>query len=240
MSRMIEVDRECALCGGVSSQHLLLLSDAHGSPDLDLRPPESLRSTIGSWIQHCPACGYCSTDIGQVSPGVDAIVRSREYRDQLNNSSIPLLARRFLCWSMILMRLNHSVQAGWADLHAAWVCDDHGDVISASFCRLQAYSLFSEAQRSDLRFAAGDQREELILADLLRRSGRCDEVGRIYRTHPYPTPELAYERYLALIRDQGVHHLQEARSSPATREPVHASSLRDKKIYRSIEEQPGL
>ncbi|MDO9539744.1 MAG: hypothetical protein Q7J09_07070 [Methanocalculus sp.] len=211
MSQTIEVDRECALCGISSRQFFLLESDARGSPDLDLRPPESLRSTIYSWIQHCPSCGYCSTDIGHVSEGVDAIVRSHEYRAQLNDPSLPLLARRFLCWSLILKRQDYNVKAGWANLHAAWVCDDAGDPLSASICRQQAFHSFSEAKRSNVRFAEGDQMEETILADLLRRSDLCDEALAICKTTRSPSPELTYEQYLASIHDQNAHRLHEAR-----------------------------
>ena len=212
MSQMIDIDRVCSLCGVTSRQMILLESDARGSPDLDLRPPESLRSTISSWIQHCPSCGYCSTDIGQFIEGVDAIVRSREYRDQLSDLSLPLLARRFLCWSIILRDLHYTAKAGWAILHAAWVCDDAGDSASASYCRQQAFHSFSEARRSNIRFADGDHMEETILADLLRRSGRCDEAEAICMINTSASPELSYEQYLTMNRDQDVHRLYEARS----------------------------
>lgn len=55
----------CGVCGGISEQTGLQSTNAFGSPDLDLRPPEMERSTMCYWVQTCPQCGYCASDIAE-------------------------------------------------------------------------------------------------------------------------------------------------------------------------------
>jgi hypothetical protein len=52
---------KCRLCGRESQQAVLLSSNTYGGPpDLDGRPTEMLRQTMGAWVRRCPACGYCA------------------------------------------------------------------------------------------------------------------------------------------------------------------------------------
>lgn len=211
MSLIVQVDSRCALCGVLSSQPVLLQADARGSPDLDLRPPESLRSTLEAWIQHCPSCGYCADDISSLHEGADGIIESSAYRGILRDTTLPLLARRFLCWSIIQNQRGSPAKAGWAALHAAWACDDIGYADAASECRQKALASFRAAQYQGSRFAHGKGVEETILADILRRSGRLDEAEALCCQAPDPTPGILLEQYLATIRDLNSHSMDEAR-----------------------------
>ncbi len=43
----------CAMCGAKSTHRGIMSTNAFGSPDLDLRPPEMERSTMGSILRGC-------------------------------------------------------------------------------------------------------------------------------------------------------------------------------------------
>ena len=46
MSKMWTFPRICAVCGALHEYRILTFTDAIGSPDLDLRPPQMKRGTM--------------------------------------------------------------------------------------------------------------------------------------------------------------------------------------------------
>ena len=50
MTTLDERTSTCAICGGRSKQTVVASTNARGSPDLDLRPPEMQRSTMPYWV----------------------------------------------------------------------------------------------------------------------------------------------------------------------------------------------
>ena len=63
MSTMHEFHRTCAVCGATHRYRILTSTNAFGSPDLDLRPPQMKRGTMPLWVQECPSCGYTAEDV---------------------------------------------------------------------------------------------------------------------------------------------------------------------------------
>ena len=63
MTTMFRQKYKCAVCGTEKEFYGIASTNSFGSPDLDLRPPEMQRSTMGQWIQQCPKCGYVSGSI---------------------------------------------------------------------------------------------------------------------------------------------------------------------------------
>lgn len=110
----------------------------HGPRDMDTRPSVSQRSAIYMWVQRCQSCGYCGVDISQGEPVAKEMVQTDLYRRQLNDSAFSETANSFLCRSMILDNLGDWVEAGWACVYAAWVCDDSGFEESGATCRRRA------------------------------------------------------------------------------------------------------
>ena len=51
-------DYKCPVCGTVSAHKVFACAFNHGAPDLDYRPPQTLRRTMPFWIKECPECGY--------------------------------------------------------------------------------------------------------------------------------------------------------------------------------------
>ena len=123
MTTMIPLEAECSLCGARSEQHLVTGAATQGLPDLDTRQAEPVRSTIAYWVQRCPNCGYCATDISLDYPLADQVLRSAAYEKILHKRSMPEKARQFLAWALILELNEESGGAGWASVHAAWVCE---------------------------------------------------------------------------------------------------------------------
>jgi hypothetical protein len=202
MTRIVRENVACRLCGTETNLRVLYSSNTFGGlPDLDGRPPEMLRSTMWLWVQRCPACGLCATnlakEIGEVMPviplaefGADApgpatpgppderrkllwsAVRDAGYRAQLSNWRFPSLANSFLCQSMVEEADREYGRAACAVLHAAWVCDDQPLCHEqASACRRRAIALMREATRRGQEIKSEVWTERVLLTDCLRRCG---------------------------------------------------------------------
>ncbi len=163
----------CGLCGESSEYTVLLSTNAFGSPDLDLRPPEMQRSTMHTWLQLCPHCGYCAPDIS-TAPADALAYRAQEYLAALNREDYPDLARRFLAYAHAA-GASDPASAGHAFLHAAWVCDDAGRRHQSAECRKWAAECFRRCKpfsHSDEGLGTG-----AVLVDVLRRCGQFEEAS---------------------------------------------------------------
>jgi hypothetical protein len=49
-------DVVCAVCGNKSVTDGLMSTNTIGPPDLDMRPAEMQRSTMGYWVDNCEKC----------------------------------------------------------------------------------------------------------------------------------------------------------------------------------------
>ncbi len=220
MFKTIEVEAECSLCGQVSPQKALTSTDRNGLPDLDTRPPESLRSSLRYWVQCCPNCGYCAPDIDREYPLAVEVVRQAGYQALLRRRSLPRLARSFLAWAMIQQANAEHSGAGWSALHAAWACDDAGKPSAAVQCRLQALASFERARRGGKSLPGFEDpgAEEILLADLYRRTGQFERAVDIGRQGLDSQPSvvvartLEHEILLATGKDGAVHSLSEVAS----------------------------
>ncbi len=179
MTEPFEVEKKCAVCGKISEHIEILSTNASGSPDLDTRPPEMERSTIDTWIQTCPLCGYCAPNISKRSKKLPEIVHGDSYQQQLNNKDFPKLANAFLCFSLIQENIGKYARAGWSAIHAAWSCDDEGFVDGAKKCREKAVILLQKAKETSQSFDRQTGGEEAIMVDLLRRSGQFEVAIKI-------------------------------------------------------------
>ena len=203
MTTMIPLEAECSLCGARSEQHLVTGVATQGLPDLDTRQAEPVRSTIAYWVQRCPNCSYCATDISLDYPLADQALRSAAYEKILHRRSIPEKARQFLAWALILELNEESGGAGWDSVHAAWVCDDAGKTAAAVECRKLALERFAR-QRARQGHITGFEDpgvEELVLADLCRRTAQLDAALRWVETGLARTPSLMVVRALRLERE---------------------------------------
>ncbi len=194
----------CALCGNEAEFTGIGSTNALGSPDLDTRPSQMRRSTIFAWVQRCPVCGYCASDVSKEQPGLEellckAIIDQKakdpegaawalihaawvcddaEYRRQLIDHEFPELANSFLCKAIIDQEAKDHVGAAWALIHAAWVCDDADLSEKAVICRDKAANMLITAEQHGQQIAEQNGVSTAILIDLLRRSGRMDDATK--------------------------------------------------------------
>ena len=157
MTTIVLIETECSLCGTTSEQQIARVPTTEGLPDLDSRPSEQMRSSIVLWVQRCPKCGYCATDISLEYPLADQTVHSPAYQKVLRKRGMPEKARQFLAWALIQEANEEFGGAGWAAMHAAWICDDAEKQKAAKACRLLVLERFAR-QRARLGHITGFRR----------------------------------------------------------------------------------
>jgi hypothetical protein len=207
----------CAICETESVQAAgASPTDPPAAADFDTRPAEPLRSTIGGWIQACPNCGYCADDISRTFEGIAEIVGSSAYRSYLEDTSMPVLARSFLCYSCLLERLHQHADAGWSALHAAWACDDAGHENAAIRCRSRAIALWRTAKAAGQQFADNLASEFALATDVYRRMKEFEHATvtcaeGLDLEDIQPTLEQVLRRQMILIqrRDSSAHSMAE-------------------------------
>lgn len=167
MTTYMTLDVVCASCGKKSEQRALGSTSEFGSIDLDLRPSPMRRSTMDCWLQECPRCGWVAQDLGDKVGDERQIMSTRAYVSIREDNSIPKLARRFLCMSVIEAERGECAAAFSEALYAAWVADDVGHRQGARDWRLKAAELLRRKpiQTPELR---------VQLLDVLRRAGDWD------------------------------------------------------------------
>jgi len=217
MATIVLVENECSLCATRSDQRLVNVTQSEGLPDLDSRPAEPARSALAFWVQRCPSCGYCATDISLDYPLADLAIRTEAYGKLLRRRSMPEKAREFLAWALIEEANDEFGGAGWSAVHAAWICDDAQKPTAAAECRKLALERFAR-QRARLGHITGFEDpgvEELVLADLCRRTGQFAaaehwvETGLARRPSAVVRRALVMEDELAGQKDREAHSVQE-------------------------------
>lgn len=209
----------CAICGGESRQPPFRPAPPEQAPDLDLRPGEPLRGTMGRWLQQCPHCAYAAPDIGRAHPAAADAVAAAPFRALIADTSHPPLARRFLAWAHVLEETGALHAAAEATLHAAWVADDMNRPELAASWRQEAVALWRGGP-------ALDSEQSVRVIDALRRSEAwADAAAAAEALAATQTPEavaqvVALERRLIAARDAGRHTMASALPPPARRPHV--------------------
>lgn len=202
----------CAVCGEMSTRIILGSSNTLEPPDLDTRPGEMLRSTIGHWIVECPHCGYSAPDIEERHDAVAGIVRSEAYQRKQG---------RFLRHSHLLEQLGLFAEAGWTALHGAWLADDDGQPAAARECRALAITLWKRGKAARQNFMNDPHEEFALVTDVCRRIGDFDEALATCRAGlqgegipPLIEDILRLELTLIQNRDSACHSLKEIPERP--------------------------
>ena len=216
MTTIVHREARCGLCATQSEFLVLASTNRMGSPDLDTRPPEMERSTMRTWVQRCPNCGYCASDVAAPRPEAAAVVSTREYKRQLQDPSYPELANSFLCRALIESACGDYSAEAWAFIHAAWVCDDTEHLEQAIVCRQRAAEAIARAEEHGQQLTEQEGAGTAILVDLLRRSGRLDEARRAIAEHRGTIADeiilrvLDFQMWLIDQDDESCHTIAEA------------------------------
>ena len=200
-------------------------------PDLDTRSNSMARSELALDIQQCPSCGYCAPTISRPLAVAKEFLAAESYRKCLENDSIPTPAGRFLCWSMIAGEAGQTADVIWAQIHAAWICDDAGTVEVARVCRRRAAELLNSIRDERQREQIVEGRGALfaLRADLLRRCGDFDlaqvsaEDGLEITVDETIRRILVYEESLIAANDSALHTVAEALADPVDASVDHVT-----------------
>ena len=218
MTTLYQEEVRCAVCDEVNTFTDIGSTNAFGSHDLDTRPPEMQRSTIYTWVQRCPACGYCARRLDEAPSKAKTVVESNEYRQQLASADYPDLANAFLCLGLVAENARAIQEAAWASIHAAWACDDAANPEAAARCRLQAVGFIRRLHEQNLTLAEQPGADQAMLTDLLRRAGCWEEALDVVDQsiagidNELIRSVLRYEKALIVRGDLEVHRIEEAES----------------------------
>lgn len=170
MSTCIDIELKCGVCRKISKHEVLTSTNEFGSRDLDLRPAEMRRSTMYTWVQVCQHCGYASYDLTKKIKINKEWFKSEEYLSCDNLAFKSYLAKAFYRHYLICVKTNNPQDGHFAALHAAWACDDAGDVENARVCRMKSLEELEKVMAIH-----GESDEGLLVkADLLRRTEQFD------------------------------------------------------------------
>lgn len=156
----------CYCCGRTSEHSVLMSTNSFGSRDLDQRPPQMMRSTMASWLQECPSCGYVAADIKTGDAKVQSFVGTPAFQALCAASSPDPAVRRFMVRAVIETHNGDMESAFTHTLSAAWIADDRGRSSEAAALRLRA-AAYIEGTAASL-----DTR--LVLLDVLRRASNWE------------------------------------------------------------------
>ena len=190
-------------------------TNVFGSPDLDTRPPEMKRSTIHYWIQCCPSCGYCSSDISECDGNIKNLVGSEEYQGITKGRGIPKVAASFLASSFLYKKQEQYSEAAWRAIHAAWICDDENAYEASMECRKEAISMIEKGEERSEKLADQAGASEAITIDLMRRAGMFEkalamiEENKTKDFEEIITNVILFEEKLLLSEDIDAHTVAE-------------------------------
>ena len=180
MSTHIKVNELCYVCNRKSDFYVLGSSNTFGSSDLDLRPAPMMRNTMAWWIQECPFCGYVSNSVSDITSVDEEWLLSEEFKRYEQKNFLSKLAEKFYRAYLISSKDDNKKNMYYNAIHAAWVCDDCGDVNNAIFCRKLAIKAIKKIQPYKEDY-------DVIRADLLRRSCQFEKLIKEYSDKVFTT-----------------------------------------------------
>ena len=210
MTMPLDVTKRCFICGTESTHEILASSNTFGgTPDLDTRPPEMLRSTMHWWIQECPHCGYVATSLENPTSVTNDFLNSQRYTTCEGRSFQYSLANKFYKDYLIRREDQDSEGAFAAALNATWACDDYDTADNAIHCRLMA---LEQLEKLLIRSSSYDELF-LIHADLLRRTGQFQALVQKYTPKHFENPLfnkiIAFQLEKAKMQDTACYCLKE-------------------------------
>lgn len=183
MTTIFQEDIRCFMCGEKRQYAVVASTNSFGPTDLDTRPPEMERSTMCYWVQSCPVCGYTAVDVSDETIIDREFLNSQAYKHCDGISFASDLAKDFYRHYLIMKAEGNDEETFHALLHAAWACDDKDDETNAALMREKAIEMADRLLQTD----SCDWKDtiRLIRADLLRRTGRFDELLVQYESAVY-------------------------------------------------------
>lgn len=178
MTQIGDMDIKCSICGETSNQMVIMSTNSSGAPDLDLRPSEMQRSTMPTWIQECPHCGYVAPYLNMEREVSRDFLESDEYITCDGFEFRGKLSKKFFKNYLISRQSDNVVDCFYSLQFCAWDCDDMKDMQNARNVRMLAIPYVDRLIEMNVE---SKNNFLLIKVDLLRRGGKfsklIDEYG---------------------------------------------------------------
>ena len=158
MTTLFRSMKTCGCCGKKTMILEVGSTNAFGSCDLDMRPPEMQRSAIFRCLQSCEHCGYAAWDLEEKMPPSDelkALLSAKiGTRDQLFERAAKIAE----------LKGKAKADVRYLYLVAAWAADDRKDAATATALRKKILALVSPKEKIPPEWL-------LQLTDIARRAG---------------------------------------------------------------------
>ena len=156
----------CSHCKKKSEQYVLLSNNYSNERGLDSRPSKKAREDFRYDVQMCPHCFYCNDDIsvgGEINLGNDYMAIAKDNR--IDEVSKKLL----LAYKVRFAEKNYN-EALQLLLEATWTLEDNNSLFYS-----EIFALLIKQLEAMVRIER-DMDYEIVLIDLLRRSGSFDKA----------------------------------------------------------------
>ena len=168
MTTLFNSSKKCGCCGKRTNVLSVGSTNAFGSCDLDLRPPEMKRSAMFHFMQFCEHCGYAAWDLEEPIP------MSNELKAILSekissHDKIKVFERAA---KIAVLRGDKIENIDSLYLIAAWAADDQNDDAVAALLRKKI--LENHPQEEEL-----PPEKLLQLIDVARRCGEKNAATQI-------------------------------------------------------------
>jgi hypothetical protein len=201
--------RVCGACGAPVPRPFRM-PQPEIAPDLDMRPGEPARSTLGDWIQICRTCGAAAPDLARLPPAAAAVTASPAYRALTSEGIEETLP--FRRWALISAETGDAANAAEALLQAAWAADDAAAMTEAAELRVRV---------ADAWFGIDRPETALRRLDVLRRAGRFEDAAALAASLAAQSLDetaaavLRFQQSRIEQRDVGRHLISRALPPPA-------------------------
>lgn len=165
----------CAVCSEKSKQISVLQADFGETEDLDGRPSEEVLKNIVFWRQECPFCGYACEDISVAMCEISPKNLQDLYKTALSGDE-PKEVRAFIKCAALFDYLGKNGEATREYVRASWVYGELIDKQSANSMRAKALDSLKKHFKVIGEWSIQNSLWYLLYAELLRLSGRFDEV----------------------------------------------------------------
>ena len=170
MSIFNQEELRCAVCGHVSSYYMCGSMSCFGDKHLDTRP--GWHNPRSECFLQCDDCKYVAPNLEEETPITLDWVKRKEYAQLEGYTFESNASQRMFRRYLIDEYLQDAESCFWDLLSVAWGCDSFWEKENARMCRKMALSIVEENHL----FEDGKPENQILLADLYRRSGDFHQV----------------------------------------------------------------
>jgi hypothetical protein len=131
MTTLYQSEEKCGCCGKKVEVTQVGSTNAFGSPDLDLRPPEMQRSAMFYGMHYCPFCGYAAWELSEKIEQTDELKKLLAEKIDLHDYGL----RFERAAEIAVLKGEEPDEVNWLYLCAAWCADDRDDQAKAKSLR---------------------------------------------------------------------------------------------------------